>query len=170
MSMLIRIMIVLIAVGLQVTLFGHWRPLGVMPDLLLLVVILAAMVDEATPSLAMAVGGGLLIDLASGSDFGLRTGFLAVTTLAVIAGRQFGLHAESVLTTLVITALATLLLNLAIVGSIHAERVDWGYVGSLTVRQTLLNLLIMGMALSVRGLIRDRRARVASELRRGSWL
>jgi rod shape-determining protein MreD len=114
------IVAVVLAAWLQTTWFGHVRPLGVMPNVMLVVIVLFGLWSNASPTLAAAIGGGLLLDLASGSDFGLRTAFFAVVALAIVAGRQYGLHSESVLAGLAIVALGTVLYNVVVLATIGA--------------------------------------------------
>src|SRR5258708_3129799 len=96
---------VVIAAWLQISWFGHVRPFGAIPNLVLIVVILMALWGSATSALATAIGGGLLLDAASGSDFGLRMGFFAVTALTVVAARQFGINVSSAITGIVVVVL-----------------------------------------------------------------
>jgi rod shape-determining protein MreD len=170
MKIFIWLMVILLTLALQVSLFGHWRPLGVAPDLMLVVVLVVALWLQATTAMATAVVGGLLLDLSSGVDFGLRTAFFALTALMVIAARQYGLHAESVLTSVLLLLLTTAAFNLAVVVSAGSPLVDWAYVLSKTGWEMVINAIILLLVLSVRGLLSDHRSRVASELRRGSWL
>jgi rod shape-determining protein MreD len=144
---------ILLAIWLQLSLFGHLRPLGVIPDLTLITIIVVALWSDATPSLAAAVGAGFILDLASGSDFGLRTGFFILVTLAVIAAKQFGLHADSVVTAALIALAAT----------------DWVVVGQRIGAEVIVNLGALVLVFAIRVLIGDRRGRVINELSRRSW-
>lgn len=96
MRLAMRIVIILLAVWLQVAFFGQLRPFGIIPNLVVIVIVLSALLSEATPTVASAVGAGLLLDLASGTDFGLRTAYFVALALAVITARQFGVHGDSV--------------------------------------------------------------------------
>lgn len=162
----------LAAVIIQLSWFSHVRPFGVMPNLVLTVVIVTALWSRATTALASAVVCGILLDLASGSDFGLRTAFFTVVVLAIIATRQLGLHAESFSIALAITAAATILANLMIVLSVIGSTagVDWSVVALRVALEVLYNSILIAILFGGRELTRDRRARIADELRRGSWL
>jgi rod shape-determining protein MreD len=163
--------ILVIVTGLlQVSLFGHWRPLGVEPNLMLLIVVLFGLLTQATSTLGVAIAGGLLLDLTSGPDFGLRTAFFTALALTVIAARQFGLHADSFISAAAMVLGGTILFNLAIVLSSHAIMTDWTFVSVRIGREIILNLIILVIFMISRSLVRDRRARVTSELRRGSWV
>jgi cell shape-determining protein MreD len=169
MKALALVVIALVVVWMQTALFGQFRPLGVMPDIVLVTVILIALWLEATPTLAMATACGLLLDMASGDSFGLRTGFLVVVSLVVIAARQFGLHSESLLTAGTLVVATTVAFNLIVIASLSGATIDWTVVGSRIGLQIVDNLAVLLIILAVRTLAIDRRHRVASELRRGSW-
>jgi cell shape-determining protein MreD len=158
-----------VVVWLQLSLLGHLRPLGVVPALVMVAVILAALWLEATPTLVAAIVGGLLLDMASGADFGLRTGFFMVAALAVIAARQFGLHAESLAPAMAIVVVATLAFNLAVVAGANATGADWVVIAQRIGLEALVNTLLLMAAFTLRAVASDRR-RVSAELRRGSWL
>ena len=139
---------VLAAAWLQVAAFGHLRPLGVMPNVMLVAVILFSLWSDATPALAVAVGGGLLLDLASGSDFGLRMAFYVVVALAIIAGRQLGLHADLMITGAVAVVLGTLLYDGLILATLKAapNGLIMGRIG----RELIDNLALLTLAYLVR--------------------
>jgi rod shape-determining protein MreD len=160
---------ILLAIWLQLSLFGHLRPLGVIPDLTLITIIVVALWSDATPSLAAAVGAGFILDLASGSDFGLRTGFFILVTLAVIAAKQFGLHADSVVTAALIALAATVLFNLSVLASLGSADTDWVVVGQRIGAEVIVNLGALVLVFAIRVLIGDRRGRVINELSRRSW-
>ena len=146
---------------LQVSWFGHVRPLGIIPNCMLLVVIVFALWSDATPALVAAIGGGLLLDLASGSDFGLNMAFYVVTALALIAGRQLGLHATSIVTGIVATILGTLLYNLVVLATIQ-EPIS-SIVVSRVGRELALNLILLLLLYIVAANVRGR-SRVTAEL------
>lgn len=106
--------LLLVTVWLQVGFLGAWRPLGILPNLLMVVIIFAGLVRGATETVAMGAAGGLLLDLASGSDFGLRMGFYTVLALVVVVMRQTGANLENLSLVWLITAVGTLVYNLAV--------------------------------------------------------
>lgn len=152
---------VVVAAWLQVAWFGHVRPLGIIPNCVLLVVILFALWSDATPALAAAIAGGLLLDLASGSDFGLHMAFYVVTVLAIIAGRQLGLHATSMITGVAITIVATILFNLMVLATIQASlsQVALSRIG----RELIVNLILILLAYIVVANV-GRRSQVSADL------
>jgi rod shape-determining protein MreD len=141
-------MAVVLAAWLQVSWFGHVRPLGVMPNVLLVVIALFGLWSNATPALAAALGGGLLLDLASGSDFGLRMAFYVVMVLAIIAGKQIGLHADSLVTALLVVLVGTLLYDLVVLATLGAP-INATVIG-LIGRELIDNIVILGVIMAVR--------------------
>lgn len=152
---------VAVAAWLQVSWFGHVRPLGIIPNVMLLAVILFSLWSDATPALAAAIGGGLLLDLASGSDFGLNMAFYVVMTLAIIAGRQLGLHATSLVTGVAATILGTLLYNLVVLATIKAPISP--LIASRVGRELAVNLILIAL-LYVAAANIGSRSRVTAEL------
>jgi cell shape-determining protein MreD len=110
--------VLLAVVSLQTAFFGYVRPFGVMPNLLLVVVLMQGLFGSASGAVAMGIGGGLLLDIASGSDFGLRTAFYASLTLAVIVIRQLGLHLDALWVTALVAIVATIGFDIAILFTI----------------------------------------------------
>lgn len=170
MSWLLRLGGVLVVAGLQLSLFGHLRIFGVEPNLMLILVALTALWANATPALATAVGGGILMDLASGSDFGLRTAFLTAICLAIIAVKQLGAHTESLWAALAAITVGTLVFDLLVVASSGAGHIQAGYVASIIGRELVLNIVITTGVYLLRVLVIDRRQQVSNELQRGSWI
>lgn len=91
MKVLLLALIIIMAASLQVTFLAGLRPWGVVPNLLLVVVLVAAVYLETSSAMAMALTGGLLADLASGSDFGLRMGAYGLVVLVAVTIRRGGL-------------------------------------------------------------------------------
>lgn len=162
----------LAAVLMQIAWFSHVRPFGIMPNLVLVVVVVTALWSRATTALASAIIAGLLLDLVSGADFGLRTAFFTVATLAVIALRQLGVYAESFLmavaTVVICTVAANLLIVLGVIG--NTGGIDWPTVLQRIAIEAVLNSGLLAILFGAREVTQDRRARISAELRRGSWL
>ncbi len=167
--MLIPIIASLFAVLLEVAWFGHIRPFGIIPNLAVIIVALTALWSQATPTLVAAITAGLLLDSASGTDFGLRTAFLAALAVCTIAARQLGLHADSLVAALGIVAIATILFDLAVVTSVHSAAIDWHLVASRIGIELLLNLPITATAWVFGSAWRNRQP-VLPDADRGSWL
>jgi rod shape-determining protein MreD len=73
------------AIVLQTTLFGRFRAWGVAPDLVMLVVILAALRLRDESVLVLGFAGGLVVDALSTGALGLRA--LVYTVVAYVAVR-----------------------------------------------------------------------------------
>jgi rod shape-determining protein MreD len=106
---------VLLTVWLQAYFFAAWRPLGVVPNLLLLVVIYAGLARNASETVAVAVTGGLALDLISGTDFGFRMGFYSMLALVVIVSRRSGADYDNIGIVLAAAVAGTVFYNLGIV-------------------------------------------------------
>jgi hypothetical protein len=139
----LKVIAIIAAAWIQVAAFGHVRPLGVVPNVMMIVVALFALWGNATTALVAAVGGGLLLDLAAGGGpFGLRMGFLVVLVLAIVAFRQRGMQSDSVVTGLAVVAIATVVFNIAILATIpHGIN---AVVVSRIARELVDNLIITG--------------------------
>lgn len=148
MKALVAIIIVLVATWVQVAWFGHVRPWGVMPNVMLVVVVLYGLWSDATPALAVALGGGFLLDLSSGSDFGLRMGVFAVVVLALVAGRQLGLQADLLVTGLAAGVIGTLLYDAVVLATLQTG--INGVVASRIGRELVDNLGLLVLAYIVR--------------------
>lgn len=144
MTWALRIALVLAAVALQVSWFGYVRPLGIMPNLMMIIVILAAMVTSASRALIMALVGGVLLDALSGADPGLRTAFLTLITLVAVAIRQAGFDIDSGTGVLGLVLVGTiawnaiLLIELAVAGG----GASLPQALSLMAREALVNVVL----------------------------
>jgi rod shape-determining protein MreD len=158
-----KIVAVVVAAWIQVSWFGHVRPLGVMPNVMLVVVVLFGLWSNATPAVAAALGGGFLLDLASGSDFGLRMAFYAVVALAIVAGRQIGLHTDYIITALLAVVVGTILYNVVVLAALGAplHSVELSRIG----RELIDNTVILGLLMLVR-LNLSQRPRTTVQLRK----
>lgn len=84
-STAIAILLVLAAVVVQTTFFVRFQPLGVAPDLVLLVVVAAVRHLPSEPAVLVGFSGGLLADLLGVTPLGLRA--LVLTVVAFLAVR-----------------------------------------------------------------------------------
>src|SRR5437870_349117 len=97
--------LILAAAWLQVSFWPAVRPLGVIPNGFLVVAVALVAFRPNTQSLGAVMAGGFLLDMASGSDFGLRTAFYAVLSLVLLSWRQTGVELDRLPLLLSITAL-----------------------------------------------------------------
>jgi rod shape-determining protein MreD len=163
---LAQFLAVVLGAWLQVSWFGHVRPLGVMPNVVLIVVVLFGLWSDATTALAAGLGGGFLLDLASGSDFGLRMAFYVVVALALIAGKQLGLHAESLVTSALAVIIGTLIYNLAVLATLSVPLLS-GVVVSRVGAELVDNLVLLGLVTLIRLNLPHQRSRTTLELGKG---
>lgn len=133
----------ILTVALQVYFLGSWRPLGVVPNLLLIVVIYVGLIRTATETLAAALVGGLLLDLTSGADFGLRMSFYALSALLILVAKQAGFDFDNLGLIVLGVAAGTVLFNLAILGSvINNSSISWPLVARLVGVEILINIAL----------------------------
>lgn len=109
---------VMLLVILETSFFGQFRIFGVIPNLLLIAIILNGLHGTASSTVAMALGGGLLLDLASGQDFGLRLAFFTLVAMAVIVIRQLGFQLDGLWMVGLLAAAGTVAFNMAIMAGI----------------------------------------------------
>jgi rod shape-determining protein MreD len=76
-----------VALVLQVSVFPHWAVQGVVPDLVLLVVVAAALTYGSELGLVLGFGSGLLLDLAPPADHLAGRWALALMVVGYVAGR-----------------------------------------------------------------------------------
>jgi rod shape-determining protein MreD len=131
---------------LQIAFLPALRPLGVVPNMILVLVILVGLTGTASLALGVALVGGLLLDLTSGADFGLRLGLLILTALATGFVHRAGLQAGGSVVALAVVAVATVVAHLTILAGLLAQdgfaQWPWGFlIGTLTL-EIMLNLLI----------------------------
>lgn len=163
MKLIWGILLVVATAALQVSFFGSLRPLGVVPNLMVITVVFISLWGNASFSVSIAIVGGVLLDMASGSDFGLRTAFFVVTSLGIIAGRQLGLQIDSWLSALALVALATLLYDMASFATLKTG------ISPLVISRISSNVGITTflalVAFSARLLIQSQRSAVQKKLR-----
>ncbi len=141
----ICLLLIVAAVLVQTTLFRSVRPLGVSPDLVLLMVIASARWVKPEVGVLMGFFGGLVLDMFEAAPFGLNA--LAFTLAAYVTvrigdrfnyGLAFGMSSAGVITFI---ALATAVL----IGTLFGE----GTLGSPGILKTLLLVPAYNMVLSL---------------------
>jgi rod shape-determining protein MreD len=147
------IAVAFIAVLLQISFLPALRPLGVVPNLLLVVVVLVGLEGTSSSALVIAVAGGVISDLSSGANFGLWTGLLVLAALVtgLIHRAGFELNGPIVALTMVFagTVLETGVILLGLVNSVSSWPVGYllGHLGL----EVMLNLVL---TVALRPLIR----------------
>lgn len=144
-----------VAVILQTTLFNRLEQFRIFPDLVLLIVILAARYLDPDPALLLGFTGGFAVDLLSTTPMGLRA--LVMTLVAYAAVRTVDLVEANPLTSLGGIALLSLLgvLLLAVLGTLFNQG---SVIGGTVVRSLLLiplynTVLALGVLPLVRRLL-----------------
>ena len=129
----------------QVSFLPAMRPFGVVPDLILVVVVLLGLDSTVSRALTVGVVGGLLLDLSSGADFGLRTGLFLIMALTAGLVQRSGLNVSGPIVALILVALGTVLQTVAIIVSVASSVASWqyGYVVSHLAIELMINLSLV---------------------------
>lgn len=135
----------MLAVVAQVSWLPFVRPLGVVPAIVLVVIVLAALESMVSRALMLAVAAGLALDLLSGANFGLWTGILVLETLIAGLVRQAGIDGTQWYVPAVLVAGGTLVLTLAIWLNLVTVASTWpvGWMTATLGIQIVLNLMVM---------------------------
>ncbi len=97
-----------LSIAAQVSLLPALRPFDVVPNLLLVLVVLIGLRSTVSQALLLAVLGGIVMDLASGSDFGRDMGILVLGALSTGLVRRSGLTLTGPLVAVGLVAVMTL--------------------------------------------------------------
>lgn len=136
-----RVLVVLVAVWLQISFFGAFHIFGVLPNVLLVLMIYAGLICRTSDAVMMGLLGGLLLDLASGNDFGLRMGFFVLTGLLIAVLKQAGTDFENTAMVLAATLAGTVLYDVAALSSLLVKGavIPWGTVVGVMMVEVLVN-------------------------------
>ena len=149
-----RLVIVVVAmIVLQLGLVPAVRPLGVVPNLLLGLVALVGLLGTASVALAVALAGGLVLDLASGADFGLRMGLFVLVALVAGLVHRAGLTLGGPVVALVLVAVATVVADAAVLAGLVGIATQWP-LGLILARLGLEVVLNLGLTLGLSPLVR----------------
>lgn len=143
---------VALAVLLQLSLLPALQPFGVVPNLVLVVVVLAGLEGVASATLVAAVAAGLAVDLASGADFGLRTGLLVLVVLVIGWLRRAGIELAGGLVAAVLVTAGTVLTSGAILLSVAGVVNDWP-VMALLAKLGLELMINLGLLIMLRPVV-----------------
>ncbi|HSX01473.1 MAG TPA: hypothetical protein VLF67_04510 [Candidatus Saccharimonas sp.] len=149
-----RLAILVVAVALlQVGLVPALRPLGVVPNLVLGLVVLVGIAGTATSALVVAVTTGLLLDLSSGVDFGLRSALLVLAALVAGLVHRLGLELDGPVVALVLVAAGTIVADVAVLAGLVGMTGPWrlGLIAGTIGLELVLNL---GCTLLMRPMVR----------------
>lgn len=144
MKIYLLVAILVVVLVLQVSFLPALRPFGIVPNVALIVVAAAALRGPLVSAMVLALGAGFILDLSSGSDFGLKTGVLAFTVLicafVVRSGFQLGVRSQLLTVVLIISTLMPLIV---VPGLLFAGgRVDLATVISRWLTTLVLNSVL----------------------------
>ena len=132
---------------LQVGFIPALRPLGVVPNLVMVAVVLLGLEGTASQAVVAALAGGLVLDLTSGADFGLRTGLFLLAALATGLVHRSGIYLLGPTAAIVVVAAVTLLQTLMILLPLLTFATSWpiGLVVGRFLLELMLNLTLTAM-------------------------
>lgn len=155
------IILVAVAIWLQVGMLPAVRPLGVVPNIMLVLVVLLGLRSTVSQALVLALSGGVAMDMSSGSDFGLHTGLLVLAALSTGLVRRSGFTLTALFVPMALVAAGTLagdLLSLAnILGNVGPRAVATASL--ILAGELVVNLLVtLGMRPLIERLVPDEAA------------
>ncbi len=148
--------LIALAAILQVSLLPALRPLGVVPDLTLVVVVLVSLWLATSESLIAAALSGLLLDIASGSNFGLWTGIMTLSALGIGVMHRAGIETDRVFVALVVVTAGTIVTTVVIWVALVPSVNHWPLgvlVGRLIIELVINLILTMVLRPAVRLLL-----------------
>lgn len=154
----VLIVVVGVLVVMQISLVPALRPFGVVPNVMLPVVIMIGLRSTVSQALAVALVGGLAMDLSGGTDFGIHTGILVLAALVTGSVRQAGLALGGPLVPVVLVAIFTVLSGIVSLSGVASSTgfsqmaTGLGFVA----RELVISLVItLGVTPIVHGLVPD---------------
>jgi rod shape-determining protein MreD len=161
-SALLNLLAIIIFV-LQISFIPALRPFGVVPDVGLVIVGLVGLYATASDALILAVIGGLILDLVSGTNFGLYVALYTVIALAAGYIHRAGLNWAGPLMAMSLVLVATLIQNIVILGGLVRTAAVWpmGHILAQLVTEIILNIIIV---LALRPLVQWLSPKMTSEI------
>ena len=147
------VVLAVVCVLLQVSFLPALRPLGVVPNLLLVLVVLVGLEGTSSSALVIAVAGGVTSDMASGANFGLWTGLLVLAALVTGLIHRAGFELSGPIVALIMVFGGTLLETGVILLGIVNVVSHWP-VGYLVGHFGLAAMLNLFLTVALRPLIR----------------
>lgn len=135
----------LAAAMLQISFIPAWRPLDVVPNLALALVMIVAIWVPTSEALVAAVAAGFILDMAGARNFGLWTGIFMLVVLVAGLVHRAGIELDQVAVPVVIVAVATLVATGLILAGLVRGAGHWsagGTIGRLSL-ELVLNLMLV---------------------------
>jgi rod shape-determining protein MreD len=132
------------AVILQVSFLPAIRLFGVVPNLALVGIVLVSLYAATSEALTAAALSGLVLDLASGANFGLWTGVMVLIALAVGMMHRAGVELDRLFITLVLVSAGTLVITLVIWTALLPSVGHWpaAYLTGRLATELVINLVL----------------------------
>jgi rod shape-determining protein MreD len=144
MKVLGRVILVLGLFWLQASFFGALRPWGVVPNVLLVFLIIAITEVTVSEMVGYGVAGGVLLDLASGADFGLRTAFFSFVAIVLAVLTRSGAAFERWSMAIAALVGGTILYNFAVLATLITSqaKLAWPIAIRIVIIELALNLAL----------------------------
>lgn len=140
------VVLAIMSVLMQLSLLPALRPFGVVPNLMLVTVVLIGLEGTASMALATAVAAGVVLDMASGANFGLWTAILVLAALASGLVHRAGIELGGPTVAVVIVAIGTVVETAVIVlGVAGYTSLAAGVIAGRLMAELVLNLLLTVM-------------------------
>ncbi len=129
----------------QLSLLPALRPLGVVPDVALVLVILVALEGTASLALGVGVAAGAVLDIGSGANVGMWIGFLVVAAVSGGLVHRSGIETDRWWVPAVMIVVGTVVLTMVVLISMGNVVAHWpvGYLGRRLVAEVVLNIALM---------------------------
>jgi len=147
------IVLMSLAVILQVSFLPAIRLFGVVPNVALVAMVLVSLNVVTSEALSVAALSGLVLDLASGSNFGLWTGVMVLIALAVGVMHRAGLELDRVFVAFGLVAVGTLVITSVIWTALVPSVAHWP-VADLAGRLTIELVINLVLTMMLRPLVR----------------
>lgn len=147
------IVLAVVVLLMQISLLPALHPLGVVPNLILVFVVLVGLESTSSSAVLLAVVLGVGLDLSSGANLGMWTGVLVLAALVTGLLHRGGVETGGPLVPAVMVAAGTLLVSLIVLTGLINVASSWP-VGSLLGRFACELVLNLGLMMLVRPLVR----------------
>jgi rod shape-determining protein MreD len=130
---------------LQLSFLPALRPFGIVPSLMLVVVALVGLEGTASVALIVGVASGIAMDLASGANFGMWTGVLAVCALVTGVLHRMGIETKGLLPGVAIVISGTVLTAAIILMGLIGTTQHWpiGFLIGQIITEIVVNLVLL---------------------------
>jgi rod shape-determining protein MreD len=144
MRRLALILLMALAALLQASLVPAFRPLGVVPNLALVIFVLVSLELATSEALVLGVAAGLVLDIASGANFGLWMGVFMLVALICGLLHRAGIELDRLPVALILVLVATVVMAAVIWIGLATTISRWPGLsfGGRLVIELMINLIL----------------------------